>query len=239
MENFKHADIQTLRSQILVNERDCHKAKTDGFLKISTPEYGSIGELEIMLNLRGGRAQALFQPVGVSRPNSWCQGGVFYPPKNDDRSIMFLDYKSHFERKQLWQTDRIRRAVVTYELEADVKKIEAFVSVSENKMIIPNRLEIERKRNFRKERFVDMAAYKNTKIENDDTFLETYQDLAYGTITFNISNLPRNECEAIRSVSKVRQGKIMKSKLESLSIIKYNHDGEETTYVAVRCMLLA
>ena len=228
LENFKHADIQTLRSQILVNERDCHKAKTDGFLKISTPEYGSIGELEIMLNLRGGRAQALFQPVGVSRPNSWCQGGVFYPPRNDDRSIMFLDYKSHFERKQLWQTDRIRRAVVTYELEADVKKIEAFISVSENKMIIPNKLEIERKRNFRKERFVDMAAYKNTKIENEETFLETYQDLAYGTITFNISNLPRNECEAIRSVSKVRQGKIMKSKLENLSIIKYNHDGEET-----------
>merc|ERR1711873_76903 len=69
LENFKHADIQTLRSQILVNERDCHKAKTDGFLKLSTPEYGSIGELEIMLNLRGGRAQALFQPVGVSIPN--------------------------------------------------------------------------------------------------------------------------------------------------------------------------
>merc|ERR1711872_781306 len=42
------------------------------------------------------------------------------------------------------------------------------------------------------------------------------------------SGLPRSECEAIRSVSKVRQGKIMKSKLESLSIIKYNHEGEET-----------
>merc|ERR1711872_228863 len=228
LENFKHGDVQTLRSQILVSERDCNRAETDGFLKISTPEYGSIGELDIMLNLVGGRSQALFQPVGVSRPNSWCRGEVFYPPKNDDRSIMYLDYKSHFERKQLWQTERIRRAVVTYELEADVKKIEAFISISENKLIIPNKLEIERKRNFRKERFVDIAAYKNTKIENEDTFLETYQDLAYGTITFNISNLPRNECEAIRSVSKVRQGKIMKSKLESLSIIKYNHDGEET-----------
>merc|ERR1712240_318384 len=181
-----------------------------------------------MLNLRGGRSQALFQPVGVSRPNSWCQDGVFYPPKNNDRSIMYLDYQSHFERKQLWQTERIRRAVVTYELEADVKKIEAFISISENKLIIPNRLEIERKRNFRKEKFVDMAAYRNTKIENDDTFLESYQDLAYGTITFNISNLPRNKCEAIRSANKVRQGEVMKSKLENLSIIKYNHDGEET-----------
>ena len=228
LENFKHADIQTLRSQILVNERDCNKAETDGLLKISTPEYGSIGELDIMLNLKGGRSQALFQPVGVSRPNSWCKGEVFYPPRNDDRSISYLDYKAHFEKKQLWQTERIRRAVVTYELEAEVKKIEAFISVSENKLIIPNKLEIERTRNFRKERFVDMAAYRNNKIENEDTFLETYQDLAYGTITFNISNLPRNECEALRSVSKVRQGKILKSKLEKFSIIKYNHDGEET-----------
>merc|ERR1711917_124341 len=73
-----------------------------------------------------------------------------------------------------------------------------------------------------------MAAYRNTKIENDDTFLESYQDLAYGTITFNISNLPRNECEAVRSVNKIRQGEIMKSKLENFSIIKYDHDGEET-----------
>merc|ERR1711872_700690 len=228
LENFKHADIQTLRSQILVSERACNRAETDGFLEISTPEYGSIGELDIMLNLKGGRSQALFQPVGVSRPNSWCRGEVFYPPKNDDRSIMYLDYQSHFERKQLWQTERIRRAVVTYELEADVKKVEAFISMSGDKLIIPNRIEINRKRNFRKEKFVDMAAYRNTKIENDESFLETYQDLAYGTITFNISNLPRNECEAIRSVNRVRQGKVMKSKLENLSIIKYNHDGEET-----------
>merc|ERR1711999_9107 len=179
-----------------------------------------------MLNLEGGRTQALFQPVGVSRPR--VKGEVFYPPQNNDRSISYLDYKSHFKKKQFWQTERIRRAVVTYELEADVKKIEAFISLSENKLIIPNKLEIERTRNLRKERFVDMAAYRNNKIENEDTFLETYQDLAYGTITFNISNLPRNECEAIRSVNKVRQGKVMKSKLEKFSIIKYNHDGEET-----------
>merc|ERR1711873_114518 len=86
-----------------------------------------------------------------------------------------------------WYQRRVhgRRAVVTNELEADVKKIEAFISVSENKLIIPNKLEIERNRNFRKERFVDMATYRNNKIENEDTFLETYQDLAYGTIKFN------------------------------------------------------
>merc|ERR1712044_5210 len=218
----------TLRTQILVNERDCHKAQLDGLLKVSTPEYGSIRELDIMLDLQGRKSQVLFQPVGVSRPNSWCSGEVFYPPKNDDKSIIFLDYQSHFEKKQLWKTDRIRRAVVTYELEAEIEKIEAFITSTGDKLIVPNRIEIERKRNFRKERFVDMAKYRNAKVETEETFLESYQDLAYGTIVFNISDLPRNECEAIRSVNKIRQGEIMKSKLENFSILKYDHDGEDT-----------
>merc|ERR1711873_363102 len=122
--------------------------------------------------------------MGLYLKKYFFWGNFNPPPQNNDRSISYLDYKSHFEKKQLWQTERIRRAVVTYELEADVKKIEAFISLSENKLIIPNKLEIERTRNLRKERFVDMAAYRNNKIENEDTFLETYQDLAYGTITF-------------------------------------------------------
>ena len=107
-----------------------------------------------MLDLQGRKSQVLFQPVGVSRPNSWCNGEVFYPPKNDDKSIIYLDYQSHFEKKQLWKTDRIRRAVVTYELEAEIEKIEAFITSTGDKLIVPNRIEIERKRNFRKERFV-------------------------------------------------------------------------------------
>merc|ERR1712198_780031 len=228
LENYMHANIQTLRSQILVSESDCHRAQVNGFLKVSTPEYGSIQELDIMLDLQGRKSQVLFQPVGVSRPNSWCRGEVFYPPKNDDKSIVYLDYQSHFERKKMWRTDRIRRAVVTYEIEAEIEKVEAFITSAGDKLIIPNRIEINRKRNFRKERFVDMANYRNTRVENDESFLESYQDLAYGTIVFNISGLPRNECEAIRSVNKIRQGEVMKSKLENFSILKYNHDGEDT-----------
>merc|ERR1712240_178377 len=160
--------------------------------------------------------------------DSWCKGAVFYPPVNDDKSIVYLDYQSHFERKKMWRTDRIRRAVVTYEIEADVEKVEAFITSSGNKLIIPNKIEINRRRNFRKERLVDMANYRNTRVENDESFLESYQDLAYGTIVFNISGLPGNECEAIRSVNKIRQGEVMKSKLENFSILKYNHNGEDT-----------
>ena len=189
-------------------------------MKVSTPEYGSIQELDIMLDLKGGKSQALFQPVGVSRPDSWCKGEVFYPSTNDDKSIVYLDYQSHFERKKMWRTDRIRRAVVTYEIEADVEKVEAFITSSGNKLIIPNKIEIKRRRNFRRERLVDRASYRNIGMENNINFLESYQDLAFGTIVFNISGLPRNECEAFRSVNKISKGELMKSKLEDFSILK-------------------
>merc|ERR1712163_25622 len=232
LENFKHADIQTLRTQILVSERDCHKAQLDGLLKVSTPEYGSIQELDIMLDLKGGKSQSMFQPIGVSRPDSWCKGAVFYPPVNDDKSIVYLDYQSHFERKKMWRTDRIRRAVVTYEIEADVEKVEAFITSSGNKLIIPNKIEINRRRNFRRERLVDRASYRNIGLENDVNFLESYQDLAFGTVVFNISGLPRNECEAIRSVNRISQGELMKSKLKNFSILKYSQ-GEENTAVTL------
>merc|ERR1712198_67789 len=232
LENFMHQDIQTLRSQILVSESDCHKAQLNGLLKVSTPEYGSIQELDIMLDLNGGKSQALFQPIGGSRPDSWCKGAMFYPPVNDDKSIVYLDYQSHFERKKMWRTDRIRRAVVTYQLEANVEKVEAFITSSGNKLIIPNKIEINRRRNIRRERLVDRSSYRNTGMENNMNFLESYRDLAFGTLVFNISGLPRNECEAFRSVSKISQGELMKSKLEDFSILKYSQ-GKETTAVTL------
>merc|ERR1712198_728447 len=120
--------------------------------------------------------------------------GLVVKINNDGKSIVYLDYQSHFERKKMWRTDRIRRAVVTYQIETNVEKVEAFITSTGNKLIIPNKIEINRRRNFRKERLVDMANYRNTMLENDESFLESYQDLAFGTIVFNISGLPRNEC---------------------------------------------
>ena len=225
-ENFMHQDLQTLRSQILVPELDCHKAQLDGVIKVSTPEYGSIQELDLMLELAGGRGQAMFQPIGVSRPDSWCKGSMFYPPVNDDKSIVYLDYQSHFERKKMWGTDRIRRAVVTYQMEANVEKVEAFITSSGNKLIIPNKIEINRRRNIRRERLIDRISYKNIGMENNINFLESYRDLAYGTIVFNISGLPRNECEAFRSVNKISSGELLKSKLGDFSILKYSQEEE-------------
>merc|ERR1711893_475559 len=71
------------------------------------------------------------------------------------------------------------------------------------------------------------ASYKNIGMENNINFLESYRDLAFGTIVFNISGLPRNECEAFRSVNKISGGE-----LEDFSILKYSQ-GEENTAVTL------
>ena len=97
IENYMHQDLETLRSQIIPSELDCHQAELDGTIKISTPEYGSIEALDLKLQLNGGKGSAMFQPIGFSRPDSWCKGTAFYPPKNDDEAIEYLDFSSHYE----------------------------------------------------------------------------------------------------------------------------------------------
>ena len=100
-----------------------------------------------MVQLRGGKGTAMFQPIGFSRPDSWCKGTAFYPPKNDDEAIEYLDFLSHYERKKLWPTSKIRRAVVTYRLDATVQISIGYISEEGEKLIIPNKLEITRHRN--------------------------------------------------------------------------------------------
>ena len=57
--------------------------------------------------------------------------------------------------------------------------------------------------------------------------LESYRDLAYGTVVFNISGLPRNKCETFRSISKIDNGEILQSKLEKFAILKYQKGEDE------------
>ena len=96
-----HQNFETMRSQIIPPELDCQQAELDGSIRLSTPEYGSIQALDLKLQLNGGQGSAMFQPIGFSRPDSWCRGSVFYPPKNNDESIEYLDYSSHFEKKKM------------------------------------------------------------------------------------------------------------------------------------------
>ena len=39
--------------------------------------------------------------------------------------------------------------------------------------------------------------------------LESYRDIVYGTVVFNILGLPRNQCETFRSISKIENGEIL------------------------------
>ena len=135
-----HADLETLRSSILPTEVQCHMADPDGTIQISTPEYGSIEALDLKLQLRGGEGEAMFQPSGFSRPDSWCKGAPFYPTKNTDDANEYLDYATHYERKKLWPTSKIRRAVVTYRLSARVERSQAYIIEEGRKLVVSNKI---------------------------------------------------------------------------------------------------
>ena len=139
--------IKSIESIASVSSFLYQQAELDGTIRLSTPEYGSIEALDLKLQLNGGRGSAMFQPIGFSRPDSWCRGSVFYPPKNNDESIEYLDYSSHFEKKKMWPTEKIRRAVVTYRLETTVQKSTGYITSGGEKLIIPNKLDITRERN--------------------------------------------------------------------------------------------
>ena len=81
IESYMHADIETLRSTIIPTKIQCNEADPDGTISITTPGYGSIEPLDLKLKLQGGVGESMFQPSGFSRPDSWCKGYPFYPPR--------------------------------------------------------------------------------------------------------------------------------------------------------------
>ena len=44
------------------------------------------------MHLEGGVAEASFQPVGYSRPNSDCSGESFQPPPNEHSKITYINF---------------------------------------------------------------------------------------------------------------------------------------------------
>ena len=146
----------------------------------------------------------MFQPIGFSRPDSWCEGTPFYPPKNTDDAIEYLDFASHYERKKLWPTSKICRAVVTYRLDATVQRSTGYITEEGEKVVIPNTVEIIRKRNRVIEEVLDKKHYKSVGGRKNVNELESYKDIVVGTITFNITGLPRSRCENFRSIGEQR-----------------------------------
>ena len=74
------------------------------------------------MHLGGGVGEASFQPAGYSRPNSDCRGTKFSPPPNKQNKINYLYYAGALSKKAVWGTAEIKRAVVTYQLNAKVVK---------------------------------------------------------------------------------------------------------------------
>ena len=83
------------------------------------------------------------------------QGDALLPPKNTDDAIKYLDYATHYERKKLWPTSKIRRAVVTYRLSARVERSQAYIIEEGSKLVVPNKVEITRKQNKNIEEILD------------------------------------------------------------------------------------
>ena len=190
-----HADIETLRSTIIPTKTQCNEAELDGTISITTPGYGSIQPLDLKLKLQGGVGESMFQPSGFSRPDSWCKGYPFFPPKNVDDAIEYVDYRSHYEKKQLWPTEEIRRAVVTYRFSAQVQKTQAYIIEEGKRLVLPNTLVITRTRDEEIEDILDSSHYKSVGGRRNANELESYIDANIGRIVFNRTNIPRDRCQ--------------------------------------------
>ena len=77
------------------------------------------------------------------------------------------------------------------------------------------------------ERILDQKHYKSVGGRKNLNELESYTDIVYGTVVFNITGIPRSRCESFRSIAKVTYGELLQSKLEKLAILKYRKEDEE------------
>ena len=90
-----------------------------------------------------------------------------------DDAIEYIDYRSHFEKKQLWPTEEIRRAVVTYRFTAQVLKTQAYIIEEGKNLVLPNSLIITRTRDEEIEDILDSKHYKSVGGRRNANELET------------------------------------------------------------------
>ena len=83
---------------------------------------------------------------------------MFTPPRNTQNSIEYIDHKRHYENKEQWPTDKIRRSVVTYMFSAKVMKRTAYVVDGGQKMIIPNVLSVNRSKDKTAEEILENSS---------------------------------------------------------------------------------
>ena len=216
--HFGFSADPTKRTNILPNNVQCHHASPNDTLELEVPEYGSINSIRLRMNLDGGVGQASFQPAGFSRPNSDCEGIPFTPPMNDQDTISYIDFRKHFETKEQWSTEFIRRAVVTYELSVKVMKKTAYIVNDGKGIVIPNLITIDRTEETSEDSSSNRNSFNNLGIEIISKDLEGYRDAVLGTIVFNRTTIPKTRCEEFRSVAKINDGSLYISKLDEFYI---------------------
>lgn len=80
------------------------------------------------------------------------------------------------------------------------------------KLVVPNAVEITRKRNRVIEDVLDNDHYRSVGGRRNINELESYQDVIVGTVVFNRTKLPRNKCEEYRSIATIENGEFLQSK---------------------------
>ena len=137
------------------------------------------------MHLEGGVAEASFQPVGYSRPNSDCCGGSFQPPPNEQSKITFLNYGESLTDNGVWGTSEIKRAVVTYQLSVKVSNRTGYVTAKGNKLLIPNLLTIDRSPLTSDGSTNQRKSIKDKAINMLNMELESYFNSALGVFVMN------------------------------------------------------
>ena len=124
-------------------------------------------------------------------------------------------------------TEEIRRAVVTYQLSAKVMKKTAYIIDDGRRMVIPNLITVNRtKEKTSEDSSLGRNSFSNMGLEIINKDLEGYRNAALGTIVFNRTTVPKTRCEEFRSVAKINDGSLYRSKLDDFYIYKYIRDGE-------------
>ena len=125
-------------------------------------------------------------------------------------------------------TEKIRRAVVTYQLSAKVIKKIGYITKKGKKLVIPDLISIERStvKPPTDDSSKHRTSLKNIGIDVINEDLEGHYDSALGTFVFNKSLLPKTECEEYRSIAEIEKGLLFKSKLGEFSILRYAREND-------------
>ena len=117
--------------------------------------------------------------------------------------------------------------MITYQLSVKVKKKTAYLINEGRKLVIPELLTINRtEHGTYDDSSLGQKAINNMGLERIDEDLEGYRDTALGTIVFNKTMVPKTSCDKFRSVAKITDGSLYRSKLGEFSIYKYIRDEE-------------